>query len=263
MIFRPRTSGRFLAAGILAAVFCMIATSAFARTFSSRTVSARTIALPSASAVWFQESGKVEHQASNQPAKESREAAGEDENEQFKHSAAVKFIAKITRLSLDHAYWLSVLVNFAIIAGLLAWAMKKNLPGMFRSRTASIQKAMEEARKASEDARRRLAEVESRLMRLDVEIGELHRTAEKEVEAEESRIKVATVEEARKIVESAEQEITAATKAARRELTAYAANLAVSLAEKQIKVDSATDQGLVRGFSDQLSPKEGNGKDGR
>ena len=262
MIFKLRASRRFLVAGILAAVFYLTLTSASARTVSSRTVFVQTITLPSASAVWLQEPGKVEHQASNQPAKESREAAGEDENEQFKHSSAVKFVEKITGLSLDQAYWLCVILNFAIIAGLVAWAMKKNLPGMFRSRTASIQKAMEEARKASEDARRRLAEVESRLMRLDVEIGELHRAAEKEVDAEESRIKVATVEEARKIVESAEQEITAATKAARRELTAYAANLAVSLAEKQIKVDSATDQGLVRGFSDQLSPKEGNGKDG-
>ena len=243
----------FLIAGILAAAFCMIATSA----------SARTISLPSATAVWFQESGKVEHQAAGQPAKAHHEAAEEDETAQFKHSGAVKLVAKITGLSLDHAYWLCVILNFAIIAGLVAWAMKKNLPGVFRDRTASIQKAMEEARKASEDAQRRLAEVESRLKQMDVEIGEMHRTAEKEVEAEESRIKAATEEEARKIVESAEQEITAATKAARRELTAYAANLAVSLAEKQIKVDAATDQGLVRGFTDQLSPKDVNGKDGR
>ena len=45
--------------------------------------------------------------------------------------------------------------------------------------------------------------------------------AEKETAAEEARIKAAAMEDARKIVESAEQEITAAAKTARRELTAY------------------------------------------
>ena len=36
-------------------------------------------------------------------------------------------------------------------------------------------------------------------------------------------------------------------------LTAYAADLAVSLAAKQIKVDATTDQMLVRNFADELS----------
>ena len=73
--------------------------------------------------------------------------------------------------------------------------------------------------------------------------------AEKEAAAEEARIKAAAEEDARKIVESAEQEIAAAAKLARRELTAYAANLAVYLAARQIKVDASTDQALVREFA--------------
>jgi len=70
-------------------------------------------------------------------------------------------------------------------------------------------------------------------------------------------IKAATAEESRRIVESAQQEIAAATKAARRELTAHAADLAVTLASKQIKVDATTDQALVRRFAQQLSGDEG------
>jgi len=62
-------------------------------------------------------------------------------------------------------------------------------------------------------------------------------------------------------VASAEQEIAAAAKAARRQLTAYAADLAVGLARKQIHVDPATDQALVRYFSGQLGPTEDSGKD--
>jgi F-type H+-transporting ATPase subunit b len=193
-------------------------------------------------------------------AKESREVAGEDEQAQFKHSASVQLVAKLTGLSLDHAYWLCVLLNFGVIAGTLVYLSKKHLPNLFRGRTASIQQAMQEARKASDEANRRLAEIETRLSRLDSEIAGMRDTAEKEATAEEARIKAAAMEDARKIVESAEQEITAAAKTARRELTAYAANLAVSLAAKQIKVDAVTDQALVREFARELGPKAG--KDG-
>jgi F0F1-type ATP synthase membrane subunit b/b' len=67
------------------------------------------------------------------------------------------------------------------------------------------------------------------------------------------------------MVESAQQEIAAAAKTARRELTAYAADLAVGLAQKQIHVDAATDQTLVRNFAGELgvSGASGPGKDGR
>lgn len=195
-------------------------------------------------------------------AKESRVAAGEDEQAQFKHSSSVQWVAKVTGLSLDRAYWLCVLLNFAVIAGAIFYFSKKNLPSLFRNRTATIQKAMQEARQASEEANRRLAEIENRLSRLSTEIAGMTANAEKEAAAEELRIKAAAEEDARKIVESAEQEIAAAAKLARRELTAYAANLAVSLAARQIKVDTATDQALVRGFANELSPKAKTGQDG-
>ena len=207
-------------------------------------------------------SASPEHSAnavSGELAKESREAAAEDENAQFRHSASVQMVAKLTGLSLDNAYWLCTVLNFAIVAGAVLYFSKKNLPGMFRNRTASIQKAMQEARQASEDANRRLGEIEARLSRLDAEIARMRASAEKDAAAEEARIKAAAEEDARKIVESAEQEIAAAAKLARRELTNYAANLAVSLAAKQIKVDAATDQALVQGFARELSPKSGSG----
>jgi F-type H+-transporting ATPase subunit b len=192
--------------------------------------------------------------------RETREAAGEDD--QFKHSPSVQFVAKLTGLDLEHAYWVCVLLNFVVIAAAIFWFSKKNLPGLFRNRTASIRNAMEEARKASEDANRRLAEIEARLSKLDVEIGGMRAAAGKEAAAEEQRIQAAAAEDARKIVESAEQEIAAAAKSARRELTAYAANLAVSLAKKQIHVDAATDQALIRNFAQQLSANGGETRKG-
>jgi F-type H+-transporting ATPase subunit b len=191
-----------------------------------------------------------------QLARESREAAGEEEKNEtaeFKQSGAVQWIAQKTGLSLQHAYQLCVLLNFAIMGGALFWASRKYLPGLFRQRTSAIQKAMQEAQKASDEARRRLAEIESRLMRLDGEIGMMRNAAEREAANEEARLHAAAEEDARKIVESAGQEIVAAAKAARRELTAYAADLAVGLAQTQIRVDAATDQALVREFAGQLA----------
>jgi F-type H+-transporting ATPase subunit b len=208
-----------------------------------------------------QGSQQANHESLNQQlVKETREAAGEDETGPFKHSASVRWISELTGLSLERSYQVCVGLNFAIVAVVIVWLMKKNLPGMFRKRTAFIQQAMEEARKASEDANRRLGEIGTRLSKLDAEIGQMRAVAEKESAAEEQKIKAAAEEDARKIVESAEQEIAAAAKSARRELKAFVADLAVSLATKQIHVDTNTDQALVRDFAQQLS---GNGGEQR
>jgi F-type H+-transporting ATPase subunit b len=192
-------------------------------------------------------------------AKETRAAAGEDEKAAFLQSPSIKWLARITGLSQQHAYWLAVLLNFGVVAAALTWAARKFLPGLFRERTAAIQKAMEEARKASAEARRRLSDIEARLSRLDVEIARMRAVAEKEAQGEDARLKEATEADTRKIIESAQQEIAAATKQARRELAAYAADLAVSHAQKQIRVDAETDETLVRAFAEQLSANSSNG----
>lgn len=200
-----------------------------------------------------------------QLAHESKEAAGEEKDEmaEFKQSASVRGIAKLTGLDLQKAYWLSVVLNFVVIAAVIVWAGRKYLPGTFRDRSAAIQKAMQEAQKASEEARRRLADIETRLMKLDVEIGMMRDAAEKEGAAEEARIQAAAEEDGRKIVAAAEQKIAAAAKAARRQLTAYAADLAVGLARKQIQVDTATDQSLVRNFAHELGASSDDSGKGR
>ena len=95
---------------------------------------------------------------------------------------------------------------------------------------------------------------------MDEEISQMRVISEKEAAAEEERIKAAAAEDARRIVESAEQEIAASAKAARRDLTAFAADLAVSLATKQIHVDAPADQALVRRFAQQLSNGSSSGK---
>jgi F-type H+-transporting ATPase subunit b len=209
-----------------------------------------------------QQQSQNQNQRSNpgiaqQLTRETREAAGEektpeDDQSGFKLSGSVRFIAKKLNVSNETASFICFLFNFLVTAGVILWACGKYLPGTFKARTASIQKAMQEAQKASEEAQRRLAEIESRLKKLDVEIGTMRDNAEKEAAAEEARIQAATQEEARKIAEAARQEIEATAKAARRALAAYAADLAVGLASRQIRVDANADQALLRNFAGQL-----------
>jgi F-type H+-transporting ATPase subunit b len=197
----------------------------------------------------------------------SNEAAGEekDETREFRESASVKWIASHTGLSLQAAYWVLVILNFVVIAALVVWGWKKNVPAAFRARSEGIRKNLEEARRASEEANRRLSDIEARLSRLDGEIAEMRTKSETEAAAEEDRIKAAAEEDRRKVIEGAEQEIATAARAARRDLKAYVAGLAVSLAEKRIQVDAATDQALVDGFVRGLSrePSRNGGKGGR
>ncbi len=203
-------------------------------------------------------------------AEETREATGaeEEENVALKHSSMVQKLAKLTGLSVHQAHLLALSLNFAIIAVVVFWAVRKFVPGMLRDRSASIQRALEEARAASQDANRRLSDIENRLRQLDVEIGRMQATAEQEADAEEGRIAKAAEEDIRKVVLAAEQEIVAAAKQARRELTTHTADLAIALAHQQINVDSNTDQVLVRTFASKLAAQNNNnnddgGKDGR
>jgi F-type H+-transporting ATPase subunit b len=192
-----------------------------------------------------------------------QEAAGEekDQTEQFKHSSSVRLIGRIVGLDSQRSFWIASIINFAVMAGIILWAGRKFLPTWMQSRTLAIQKAMQEAQKASAESRQKLAEIESRLQKLDAEIAAMRDAAEKEGAAEEARIHAAAKEDAHKIVVTAEQEIAAAAKAARRQLTAHAADLAVGLAQKQIRVDAGTDQALVRNFAGELGATGTTGKD--
>jgi F-type H+-transporting ATPase subunit b len=220
---------------------------------------------PGSLSAWVWQGAGQEPASQSTPSRElttqSKDTADEEkgENEEFKKSPSVQFLARLTGMSLEHAYWLAVLLNFAVIAGVVVWISRSKLPGVFRNRTQSIQKAIEDARRTSEDANRRLSEIEARLARLDSEIGSMRATAEQDAAAEEARIRASAEEEARKVVESAEQEIAAAAKLARGELKAFAAELAVNMARQQIRVDTPTDQELIRNFSEQLGKPQTNG----
>jgi F-type H+-transporting ATPase subunit b len=185
-----------------------------------------------------------------------KEKGGEESNP-VRNSAAVQWLAKKTGLTLDQAYWVCIGFNFAVVFLFIAIMLRKKLPGYFSGRTAAIQKGIEEARKMSEEARQRLSEVEGRLARLDADIAAMRGEADENAKAEEKRIQQSSEEERQRIVSSAQQEIDMAANAARRDLKAYAGELAIDLAEKKIRVDRNADEALVREFTSRL------GKDGQ
>jgi F-type H+-transporting ATPase subunit b len=239
--------------GVALAILFVPGTSQFSRLQAQEKQPARESAKPAESQPAHETAGKQEN-TSQEVEKAGKEAS---ETDALRNSPMVVWIARHTGLSNNAAYWLCVLLNFAIVFFSLAFFLRKKLPGIFRSRTALIQQRLEEARKTGEEARRRLSEVEGRLARLDVEITEMRREADENAQAEEKRVLAEASQERRRIVESAEQEIALAANAARRDLKAYAAELAVDLAEKKIKVAKDTDQSLVREFTAHLG-KDGN-----
>jgi len=192
-----------------------------------------------------------------QLARESNEAAEGDENAQFKHSPTVRWIASKLGISVQAEYWVLYTIDFLIIALAVGWIWKKNIPGAFKARTQDIRKTMDEAQAASADANRRLSDIEGRLSKLDQEIAQMRASAEAEAAAEEARIKAAAEEDSRKIVEAAQAEIESSARVAQRGLKAYAAELAVSLAEKRMQVDANTDRQLVQRFSRELATSDG------
>ncbi len=189
-----------------------------------------------------------------QLAEASKEA---EEGAQFKHSKAVKWISKTFGIPPAVEYWLLYGIDFGIIAFAAIWALKKKLPGVFRTKNEAIRRSMEEAARVSAEARARLSEIERRLARLDTEIAEMKASAEADAKVEEARIVAAAEEDKQRIITTAEQEIVAASRLAQRELKAYAASLAVDLAERRVKVDPETDRKLVRNFAGNF------GKDGQ
>jgi F-type H+-transporting ATPase subunit b len=230
-------------------LFAAICPSSFAHAQES----SRPAATPSAQATG--------HEPAPASSQEKDKKAPMDENagepDSLRRSPAVLWLARKTGMTPNQAYWTAVGVNFAVVFFLIALLITKKLPGYFTGRTTAIQKGIEEARKMSEEARSRLSEVEGRLSRLDAEIGAMRTEAEENARAEERRIESAGEEERRRIVSSAEQEISMAANAARRDLKAYAAELAIDLAEKKIRVDQHADEALVREFTARL------GKDGQ
>ena len=180
-----------------------------------------------------------------------------DENDEYRHSAAVQKLGHIFGLKPEAAATAFTLLNFFILAIAVGYALLKLLPRTFRARTSAIQKQLVDARTATEEASARLNSVEARLAKLDDQIAGMRKQAEADAEKEERRIRASVEEEKAHILAAADAEIHAATAAARREIQQFAAGLAIEQAARKLVVTPETDRLLVENFARQLTGENG------
>jgi F-type H+-transporting ATPase subunit b len=183
---------------------------------------------------------------------EQKNEQEKDENEAYKHSPAVKAFGKMVGMDVDQAATVFEIGNFVVLAVLVGWFLVKTLPKTFRDRTSAIQKHLVDARTATAEASARLNSVEERLSKLDGQIAAMQTQAEKDSAADEARIKASVEDEKKKILAAAEQEISAATVLAQRQLQKYAAELAIDQAARRLVVTAETDRLIVQDFARRL-----------
>ena len=141
-------------------------------------------------------------------------------------------------------------INFAIVAGLIAWVFLKLTPPFFRKNAETISSAISKATAAKAEAERQLREAEEKLARLEQEVAQLRATAQREMAAETERLKAITHTDIEKVRLAAKAEMEAAERAARLELKSIAANLAVDGAESLLaeELTPQVQESLVAAF---------------
>jgi F-type H+-transporting ATPase subunit b len=154
------------------------------------------------------------------------------------------------KASAEHATEIFKWINFAIVAGVILWFFGKVLPAKFRANAETISSAITKATAAKAAADAQLREAETKLANLQKEVAELRALSERESAGEVERIRAATQSDAKKISAAASAEIEAAERAARLELKAIAAKLAIDGAESLLakQLTPAAQESLVNNF---------------
>jgi len=131
--------------------------------------------------------------------------------------------------------WLPRLVNFAIIAGVVVYFMRKPVRDFFMNRSLEIAKAIQESKEARERSTAALAEMERKVKDLEAETSRLLEDARSRAEKD----KQALIDEGRKMVSDIDaqvkQGVDLEVQKAKTALQAEASMLAVDLSEKSIR----------------------------
>jgi F-type H+-transporting ATPase subunit b len=170
----------------------------------------------------------------------------------FRHSAAVKSVARVLHLSTETTARIIEDLNSGILIVAVLWFLFRFVPKAFRKRNETLQKQLLDARLAAAEANERLAVVEERLSKLGIEIDAIREQTERDMVTDEKRIQESIEAERQRIVASAEHEIDAAGAAAQRELKKFAAQLAVNRARQEMHLSLEDDRELIRAFGENL-----------
>jgi F-type H+-transporting ATPase subunit b len=135
-------------------------------------------------------------------------------------------------------------VNFAILAGALAYFLRTPIAAYLASRETQIRQDLVTAAEMRAAATAQLTEIEKKLQSLPAELESLRTQGAADVAAEQARIAQAAAAERARLIEQTRREIDMRLRVARRELTEHAAQLAVNIAEERIKRSITPDDQL-------------------
>jgi F-type H+-transporting ATPase subunit b len=149
--------------------------------------------------------------------------------------------------------WVFRWINFAIVLGLIVYALRKAAPG-FRSHAEEISQKIAEGTRAREAAEKQRAEAQAKLAGIGNDVAQIRAEAKKGAEFEAQRLHDLARSEAAAIERAAQAEIAAAERAARNELKVWAAQIAVERAEASLRQQMTPDAEatLVRTFVAEL-----------
>lgn len=127
------------------------------------------------------------------------------------------------------------IINFAIVAAVLFFLLRKPLAEYLTARAAQIREELAQAKVNRERGDKARLEAEARLETLDAQVAKAREEARQAAEAEGARIVKNALGEAAHITALAKKEIDAELEAGRRKLLARAAELSVELAQQEIQ----------------------------
>jgi F-type H+-transporting ATPase subunit b len=145
-------------------------------------------------------------------------------------------------------------LNFAILVGAVGYFLKGPIAGYLAGRSAQIRQDLVAAAELRKTATAQLEEIHQKLAALPAELAALKTRGEEDVAAEKVRIAQAAAAERERLIEQTRREIDMRLRMAKRDLTEYAAALAVSVAQDRIaRTITPEDQlRLVDRYSSQL-----------
>ena len=148
-----------------------------------------------------------------------------------------------------------MLINFAILLGLLAWKGKPAAQQAAAERHDLIKSALDEAAKLRKQAADKLAEYETRLKDADAEIKKMVEGMRADAEADKQRMLAAAEAQAAMMKRDAESRIAAEIELARATLTREVTAAAAAATEKLLrdKMTAGDQQNLVSAFITDVS----------
>jgi F0F1-type ATP synthase membrane subunit b/b' len=144
--------------------------------------------------------------------------------------------------------------HFVIVAGLLVYVIRKFGRPHFRLKADAISAAINKAAAAKAQAEKQLQEASVKLIHLEEEVAQFRAQAKTQAVAELERLRAMTKLDAEKIALAAKAEIEAAERAARVQLKALAAKLAVDRAESIVakELTPAVQEAMLNQFVQNL-----------